>query len=73
VDHASGNVPAQILLLGLVFSAVALVSDSLWGMCAGAARAWFARSPRRLELIGGIGGLAIIAVGARLALTGRKD
>jgi threonine/homoserine/homoserine lactone efflux protein len=73
VDHASGSVAAQILVLGLVFSAIALVCDSLWGLFAGAARDWFASSPNRLELIGGIGGLAIIAVGARLALTGRKD
>jgi len=73
VDHASGGVSAQILVLGLVFSAIALAFDSLWGLFAGAARDWFASSPRRLEMIGGIGGLAIIAVGARLALTGRKD
>jgi len=71
--RTSGNVPVQILVLGLVFSAIALVCDSTWGLFAGAARTWFARSPRRLELIGGIGGLAIIAVGARLALTGTKD
>jgi len=36
-------------------------------------RAWFARSPRRLELVGGLGGLAIIGLGVTLALTGRKD
>jgi threonine/homoserine/homoserine lactone efflux protein len=56
-----------------VFSAIALVCDNAWGLFAGTARDWFAKSPRRLELIGGIGGLAIIAVGVRLALTGRKD
>jgi threonine/homoserine/homoserine lactone efflux protein len=73
LDHASGNVPVQILMLGLVFSVIALICDSTWGVFAGAARAWFARSPKRLELIGGIGGLAIIALGARVALTGQKD
>jgi threonine/homoserine/homoserine lactone efflux protein len=73
LDHASGDVPVQILVLGLVFSVIALVCDSTWALSAGATKTWFARSPRRLELIGGIGGLAIIAVGARLALTGRKD
>jgi len=60
-------------LLGLVFSAIALVCDNAWGLFAGAARTWFARSPKRLELIGGVGGLAIIAVGIRLGLTGTKD
>ncbi|MGA2528945.1 MAG: LysE family translocator [Acidimicrobiales bacterium] len=73
VDRAQGAIPVQILVLGVVFSAIAIVSDNVWGLFAGTARAWFARSPKRLELIGGIGGLAIIAVGVRLALTGRKD
>jgi threonine/homoserine/homoserine lactone efflux protein len=73
VDRASGHLSEQILVLGLVFSAIALISDTAWGLFAAKARDWFARSPRRLELVGGIGGLAIIAVGARLALTGRKD
>jgi len=73
VERAEGNVPGQILVLGLVFSAIALVCDNAWGLFAGTVRAWFASSPRRLELIGGLGGLAIIAVAVRLALTGRKD
>jgi threonine/homoserine/homoserine lactone efflux protein len=73
VARSSGQASAQILLLGLIFSAIALVSDSVWGLAAGSARAWFARSPRRLAHIWGAGGLAIIAVGVGLALTGRKD
>ena len=73
VDRADGSLSGQILVLGLVFSAIALVCDNAWGLFAGTARDWFAKSPKRLELIGGIGGLAIIAVGVRLALTGRKD
>jgi threonine/homoserine/homoserine lactone efflux protein len=73
VTRASGAVPAQILLLGLVFSAIALVSDSIWGLAAGTVRSWFARSPRRLGLVGGVGGLSIVAIGVSLAVTGRKD
>ena len=73
VSRADGSLSGQILVLGIVFSAIALVCDNAWGLFAGTVRAWFAKSPRRVELIGGIGGLAIIAVGARLALTGRKD
>jgi threonine/homoserine/homoserine lactone efflux protein len=68
-----GYVPAQILLLGLIFAAIALVSDTMWALAAGGFRAWFARSPRRLELVGGAGGLAIVAVGAGLLVSGRKD
>jgi threonine/homoserine/homoserine lactone efflux protein len=33
----------------------------------------FARSPRRLELVGGLGGLTMIGLGVTLALTGRRD
>jgi threonine/homoserine/homoserine lactone efflux protein len=73
VDRAGGNLSGQILVLGLVFSVIALICDNAWGLFAGTLGAWFAKSPKRLELIGGVGGLAIIAVGARLALTGRKD
>jgi threonine/homoserine/homoserine lactone efflux protein len=73
VSRAGGDVPAQILLLGLIFAAIALLSDSMWALAAGGFRTWFARSPRRLELIGGAGGLAIVAVGAGLLVSGRKD
>ena len=73
VSPGGGGVPAQILLLGLIFSAIALLSDSMWALAAGGFRSWFARSPRRLELVGGAGGLAIVAVGAGLLVSGRKD
>jgi threonine/homoserine/homoserine lactone efflux protein len=63
------NVPRRTL----VFAAIALVSDSIWAFAAGGFRAWFASSPRRLELIGGAGGLAIVAVGAGPIVSGRKD
>ncbi len=73
VNRAAGHVPAQMLLLGAVWVAIAAVSDSTWALVAGTARAWLGRSPRRLELIGGSGGLAMIGIGASLALTGRKS
>jgi threonine/homoserine/homoserine lactone efflux protein len=52
---------------------IALVSDSTWAVIAGTARDWFARTPRRLEIVGGTGGLVMIGIGASLALTGRTD
>ena len=72
-DRSAGHVPVQLLLLGAVFMAIAVISDSIWAIAAGTARTWFARSPRRLEMIGGTGGLVMIGIGASLALTGRKD
>jgi threonine/homoserine/homoserine lactone efflux protein len=72
-DRSAGHVPLQMLLLGAIFIGIALVSDSIWAIIAGTARNWFARSPRRLEIIGGSGGVVMIGIGASLALTGRTD
>jgi threonine/homoserine/homoserine lactone efflux protein len=72
-DRSAGNVPEQMLLLGGVFMTIAVLCDSTWALAASMARVWLARSPRRLELIGGTGGLVMIGIGATLALTGRKD
>lgn len=73
IDRQSGHVPLQIVVLGAVFAGIALLSDSAWALAAGTARAWFTRSRRRLELVGGTSGLVMIGIGARLALTGRSD
>jgi threonine/homoserine/homoserine lactone efflux protein len=73
VDPAAGYLPIQMLLLGAVFVSIAAVCDSSWALVAGTARSWLARSPRRLELIGGTGGLVMVGIGAYLALTGRRD
>ena len=73
VDRSAGHVPAQMLMLGAVFLAIAALCDSSWALAAGTVRAWLGRSPGRLELVGGTGGLVMIGIGASLALTGRKD
>ena len=71
VDRAAGHVPAQMLVLALVSVTIGAISDCSWGFAASAVRTWFARSPRRFELVGGTGGLAMIGVGITVALTGR--
>jgi len=73
VDRATGHVPAQMLLLSAICIVIGLATDSCWGLAASTARAWFARSPRRLGLVGGAGGLAMIGLGVTLAVTGRRD
>lgn len=73
VDRQAGDVPLQIIVLGAIFAGVALVSDSAWALAAGTVRSWLSRSPRRLAMLGGTGGLAMIAIGTRLAFTGRND
>jgi threonine/homoserine/homoserine lactone efflux protein len=71
----AGGAPAgvQMLALGVIFAVIALASDSVWGLAAGTARTWFVRSPRRLEVVGAAGGVAIVGLGVRLALTSRAD
>ncbi|CAM5296525.1 LysE family translocator OS=Streptomyces tendae OX=1932 GN=GUR47_19135 PE=4 SV=1 [Streptomyces tendae] len=73
VDRDRGHVVVQMLLLGLVFNLIAVACDSVWGLAAATGREWFARSPRRLSLVGGIGGLTMIGLGVTVAATGRKD
>jgi threonine/homoserine/homoserine lactone efflux protein len=73
VDRPAGHVTAQMLILSAVSIAIGLTSDSCWGLAASSVRAWFARSPRRLGLVGGAGGLAMIGLGVTLAVTGRKN
>jgi threonine/homoserine/homoserine lactone efflux protein len=73
VDRSTGHVPEQMLLLALVAFGIALVSDSIWALAASGVRAWFASNPRRLAVVGGTGGLAMIAVGISVATTGHDN
>ncbi|OLZ59239.1 lysine transporter LysE [Streptomyces sp. IMTB 2501] len=73
VDHSAGRVPLQMMVLGLVPVAIGMITDTLWGLGASAARSWFARSDRRLSMVGGAGGFAMIGLGVTVAATGRAD
>jgi threonine/homoserine/homoserine lactone efflux protein len=73
VNRAAGHVPGQMLVLALVSVAIGAISDCSWGFAASAVRTWFARSSRRIEMIGGAGGLAMIGVGVTVAITGRHN
>ncbi|GGU09708.1 lysine transporter LysE [Actinomadura livida] len=73
VVRENGHAVLQMTVFGLIFAIIALLSDSVWGVAAGTARAWFARSPRRLAAVGGAGGLLMIGLGVTVAATGRKE
>lgn len=73
IDPGRAAAPVQMLLLGLLSVSIAVVSDSTYGVLAGTAREWFARSPRRLEALGGTGGLVMIGLGVSLAAGGREE
>jgi threonine/homoserine/homoserine lactone efflux protein len=72
VDRGAGHVPVQMLLLGLVAFAIGLVSDGVWAVVASALRGWFARSPRRGEAVGALGGASMVGLGVALAVTGHR-
>ncbi len=67
VAYEAGGIPLQLLTLGTLFVAIALVSDSVWALLAGVARDWFGRSPRRIETLGATGGVMMIGLGATMA------
>ncbi|MEU9401876.1 LysE family translocator [Streptomyces sp. NPDC048242] len=71
IDPSAGNAHLQLLLLGLICVLIALISDATWGILAGTARGWLARSPRRLSWIGGTSGVVMVGLGIRLAFSGR--
>ncbi|MGW4497756.1 LysE family translocator [Micromonospora sp. NPDC004336] len=73
VDPSAGHASLQMVVLGAVFAAIALAMDSVWGLAAGAVRSWFARSARRLDLVGGAAGLTMVGLGVSLAVSGRKE
>lgn len=72
VDYTAGGIPVQLFELGVVFLLLALTFDSVWALAAGTARAWFGRSPKRVERLGATGGVMMIGLGGILALTGNK-
>lgn len=72
-EPAAGAMWLQLLTLGLIFQLLALLSDTVWALAAGAARDWFARSPRRAATLATTGGVAMIGLGGVVAFTGAKS
>lgn len=73
VDPDGMSATLQLGVLGAICIMIAVLSDSMYGILAGTARTWLAGRPHRLERLGGAGGLVMIGLGARLAVTGRND
>jgi len=73
VDRSLGHAPNQLLVLGLMWVAIALISDSAWALAAGTARTWLARRPRKLEQAQGASAVVMIGLGVGLAVTSRAS
>lgn len=65
------NQPAasQVVVLGLIFAALAVTSDVCWVLAASRAKRWFARRPQRLDAMGAAGGTMMIGLGAVMVTT----
>ena len=71
VDRDAGSVAAQLLVLGLVFVALAVVSDSLWALAAGSAASRLRSSKRFLAVRRYVSGSVFVGLGAVTALAKR--
>ncbi len=69
VDRTRGNVTAQLLVLGLLFSVMAFLSDSTWGLIAGTAREWLSGSAQRLVALRTIGAGVMMGLGALIVVS----
>ncbi len=63
VNIDGGKVTMQLLFLGLTFCVLAFISDGAYGVLAGTARQWLAKSNDRLERLRAIGGNVMIILG----------
>jgi threonine/homoserine/homoserine lactone efflux protein len=69
VDRDRGNITAQLILLGALFSILAFISDGSWGLLAGTARIWLAGKASRLERLRTIGGIVMIGLGSAIIIS----
>ena len=70
VDVSKGAVGVQILVLGLVFVALGVISDGLYAMAAGTAGAWVKRDGRFLRAERYVSGSVFVGLGVTAALAG---
>jgi len=70
VDPARGQASLQILVLGLTFMLLGLVTDSIWALAAGSAGATLRRSRRWAQVQRYVSGSVFVALGVVTALTG---
>ena len=63
IDRADGKVVLQLMLLGAIFSLLAFIGDSTWGLIAGQARTWLATNITRIVFLRTIGGFVMMLLG----------
>lgn len=63
VDSAAGSITKQMVVFGLIFSALAFLLDGMWGFVVGGSRDWFANSKTRLVALRTMGGTVMVTLG----------
>jgi threonine/homoserine/homoserine lactone efflux protein len=69
VDREAGHVSIQLMVLGVIFALIAVLSDGTWGVVAGTARAWLSGNPRRLVNMRIVGGCVMMILGLVILVT----
>jgi threonine/homoserine/homoserine lactone efflux protein len=69
VNRSKGHATYQLLLLGLIFSVMAFLSDGTWGMIAGTAREWLSDSPNRLVVLRTVGACVMMTLGVIIVVS----
>ncbi|MGA8206623.1 MAG: LysE family translocator [Candidatus Dormiibacterota bacterium] len=73
VDRSLGHVTVQLMILGLVWVSIALISDGAWGMAAGTARGWLVDRPRHLQRAQTVSAVVMVGLGVGLAVSSRTS
>ncbi|MFL5842191.1 MAG: LysE family translocator [Thermoleophilaceae bacterium] len=72
LDPERGSVALQALVLGVLFVAIALVSDTVWALASGSAAEWLRARPLAVTLERWLTGTVLVGLGAAAALTGTQ-
>ena len=68
VDRQRGSVPGQLIVLGLVFTAIATVSDSSWAILASSVSGWLRQSKGYERVVRYVSGTIFVGLGLVAAL-----
>ena len=72
VEPGRGPIPRQVLMLGLIYVAMALVTDSAYALLAGSIGSWFSKRVMRGPLLKVVSGSVYLGLGLCTALVGRR-
>jgi threonine/homoserine/homoserine lactone efflux protein len=73
VDVSRGSVPFQVLVLGVAFVLLGLVSDGTYALLASTGAGWLRRRPRVARTSRLVSGGVLISLGVTTALTGSRS